>query len=543
MKKIIAFLNTAYASWICILLALSVRIIQVAFVSFIGRDKAMQLLMAKNYLEGNGFTITKYFIQNPDQPYFDPAPMWPPGYSFIMAILFRLFKSDYYLSVLVFETVVAALFIWSFRRLCKQLRFPKHVVNLMTLVAGAFHYVCFIESYVTDGAALAFLLFAFTGCLSLLQRPEDFSKAMCIGIGVLLAVPAVLRYMYVPVVILLPFYLINAGFSSKQKQLLQKALITGATTIILVFGMMLWIKYSSGRMGYIKETGSGIFPGNFLYWHPALLSSFFNTNFAGMQISKLTHIRLQDVARVFEILGMVLSAAVIALLVLRRKKVSAQLKQPVLSHFFKAGILLTLAIYIVLITLTLTNKPQEMANGNWNYIYGARYYAFVHVFVQLCFVALLVHTAAWKKILFYKVTAWLLILVLSFETLHGIYFSAKVALHFADLKSKRSQEHDYRFFVNFVKQLQQENPRKKIIAASTDEFFMSMAVLMGEKGVYDPYELNIQLPQVREECILIAAINEKQTEEFRSFLSQPDIKYLSTQSGVSFYMQKLPAVQ
>ena len=92
MKKIFAVLNTKQAAIVCILIAALSRTVNLLFFSFTGRDKMIVVLQSKNFLEGRGFCVPKYFTSQPDVPDYDYTQLWPPGYSFTLAPFLKLFN-------------------------------------------------------------------------------------------------------------------------------------------------------------------------------------------------------------------------------------------------------------------------------------------------------------------------------------------------------------------------------------------------------------------------------------------------------------------
>src|SRR5262245_17210116 len=94
--RLLIWLNTRTASLVCLLIALACRIINVLFVSFIGRDKIILMQQSRNLLEGKGLTIARYFAQHPETPVYDPTPYWPPGYPILLAPFLKIFNYDVY---------------------------------------------------------------------------------------------------------------------------------------------------------------------------------------------------------------------------------------------------------------------------------------------------------------------------------------------------------------------------------------------------------------------------------------------------------------
>src|SRR6188474_180108 len=145
-KRFISLFNTKTASVICILTALVYRILNVIYVSYIGRDKIILMQQSKNLLHGKGLSIERYYTSNLEVPVYDFTPFWPPGYPIVLAPFLRIFNYDLYWATITLDMVSVAAFIFVVRKILFEIDFPLPAVNLITLVTGCFEYAFIYES-------------------------------------------------------------------------------------------------------------------------------------------------------------------------------------------------------------------------------------------------------------------------------------------------------------------------------------------------------------------------------------------------------------
>jgi hypothetical protein len=110
MFNINKIFSSKTATWLCILIAILNRIINVFFVSYAGRDKMFLVLQSKSLLSGHGLSIPQYFTSNAETPVYDFTPLWPPGYPILLAPFLKIFNYDIYWATTSLDIIIAIAF-------------------------------------------------------------------------------------------------------------------------------------------------------------------------------------------------------------------------------------------------------------------------------------------------------------------------------------------------------------------------------------------------------------------------------------------------
>src|SRR5262245_57266812 len=130
----LTLLHARAASVICLLISLSCRIVNILFVSFIGRDKITLMQQSKNLLEGKGLSLARYYVQNNETPTYDFTPYWPPSYPILLAPFLKIFNYDIYWATTTLDLLFAIAFIFLVRKIVIELNFPSTSINIITLI-------------------------------------------------------------------------------------------------------------------------------------------------------------------------------------------------------------------------------------------------------------------------------------------------------------------------------------------------------------------------------------------------------------------------
>src|SRR5262245_53011005 len=116
MKFILKMFSSQKTAWLFIAIAVACRVINVLFVSFIGRDKIILMQQSRNLLQGNGLSIARYFVQNTEMPLYDFTPYWPPGYPVLLAPFLKIFNYDVFWATTSLDLIFAIAFIFLVRK-------------------------------------------------------------------------------------------------------------------------------------------------------------------------------------------------------------------------------------------------------------------------------------------------------------------------------------------------------------------------------------------------------------------------------------------
>ena len=527
--------NSKAASLFCFTIAIANRFINVLFVSFTGRDKMILVMQSKSWMEGKGFGLPQYFLNNPEIPVYDYTPFWPPGYPLMLAPFLRLFNYDVYWATTMLDLTCCIAFIFIARKIAVFLKFPCAAVNIVTLIAGCFEYEFISESLPTDIPSLVFFLSGFYLVLQLVQTEKKLPGKLFIA-AVLLFLPCAFRYAYPPVSLAVPAIIILSGFYLRKKWLINKGVGMLAIISLLIAVFFIFLKLNTGASGYIMDFGRGIFPANIIYWAPVGPGSFINISFFISQMTFQLGIPGDRSIQVLQMInyGMILCIVLLFLYLFFKKKFFTS-PDP-FRWFLVLGFFISAATFGELGYLSLTYKAQPRSHFSWNYVTESRYYAFVFFFLQVSFLGWAFLYPAWKKSIIQKIIVYGLSGLLFIEITHNIYFHTKVALNFNRYKSSRYQEADYDYFVKLVQLLARNNPEAAIwVAADKDWYYPLMASYLGYKGIFDSIDLNKKFPVVKKKTILVIALYNQGMANYQPFFSNKSVQFIKRVAEGNFY--------
>ena len=235
MNKLFSFLSNRYTSIVIIFLSIVIRIINVLFVSYYGRDKMFLVFQSKSLLEGKGLAVPQYFTSNTATPVYDFTPLWPPGYPIFLAPFLKLFNYNIYWATTTLDIIFCVALIFVIRKICRQINLPEAAINIMTLISGCFEYTFINESLPTDTISIVLFLIGFSQLIKLLAS-KDFSIKKSLLISFLLFLPCFFRYNYPAISLTTIVGVLFIGHIKKDALLKRKSywlfLYTGFFTVV-----------------------------------------------------------------------------------------------------------------------------------------------------------------------------------------------------------------------------------------------------------------------------------------------------------------------
>jgi len=272
MNKIKIILSDPKVSITIITLAIVVRVIQIIFFYNIRVDCMYQVMAMQNFVDGHGISNAKVLPGDLATVLYEPLIKWPPGYSLLLAPFYILFNHDYIAAGLFLEIAAAIVLIFTCRNILKKLNTPLYLVNLFTLLTGFFiYFFYFINS--SDAVAVTFFMLAIYFTIRLLKK-EAFSLRLTIAVSICLFFCGLIKYLFIPVVFVIPAFLFLKGIADKNKNIKKTALISFTLLLITLGGVLAWQKMTGGAATYISEPTRGFFPENLKLAYPAIAASF-----------------------------------------------------------------------------------------------------------------------------------------------------------------------------------------------------------------------------------------------------------------------------
>jgi len=538
MKRLIKIFDTRLAGIICFLFAIVNRIIFTTLNSLIGTDTKIQLIYAENLIQGKGMGVTKYFTHDLNTPVFDTQQIFPPGFSLAIIPFLKLFGGDEYKAVLAFDIITAVVFVIAVNFLGRKAGLPRGLNNMVTLMAGCVQYLFFMSWSSTDAISLCFVLLGFAVTIDIINKKRDVGLIMIFGVGILICLPFIFRYMYLPIAILFPFVVLLFGFALKNK----KMKITGGKLLIAsVFFLALIIAFNlltSGNTLFVQDFGRGIFVSQLTKWYPFLPASFISLDFAAQLIERISGLAYGVVMFFFEIINAVLFAL---LLILFWRYLAANKKNTELSNhflFIVIGSFISLSILILITYLTLTYKALTWGLLRWTHSQHARYFAFIYVFIPLLLFVCIHHLSFFKKP-FVRLFTFIALFCLAIEMLHGVYYNIKIILAHKDLAIIRDADDGYKEFGFILNEIKKQHPGREVIVSSPDQYYLYAASQMGYKAIFDYENLAKTDVKTTSNTILLIPVHQQEAIIIKDYIDRKKPKLHSTISGTYIYIEEI----
>ncbi len=506
---------------------------QLAYFS-ISDDKSVQLLAAKNLLDGHGLTINRVLLSNLSSEEFMPMVGWPPGYSVVLSPLLWFFNNDYKTAGLVFDIACVFPFYFYLIRILNFLSLQTWLKNLFIIFSGFFFYQA--DSHTsTDFVSLVCMLAGFYYLLRLMQQEKTkFSLVASVSISFFLA--GFFRYNYIPVVFCCPILLGVAGIINKKKRWIKGGFQMGLLLGVLLFALLLFQHYNTGSPGYINTRETGFFPENLLKMHPVVGGSFFDIDVHLRLFTNFVGGSYRENEDYFEYINHILFILLLAYGMSWIRKNKLQLKTNI-AFFIFMGFSISVAIIFLLMFLSVRNSAiLSPTSSPWTYVQESRYFAFIVVFIQLVVFACLFNrfeqlSRFWKRI------AVFCAFVIIVQFVHKVYY--------VSIFWMRSNPPFYTSAVftiktesitRFIKSAQNQNPAYEIIVASPDYNTCNYASLENIKAIHlsSPPSLSQQISSVTPVKLLIV-IPKKMIFDYDTLLKSESIHYFGEVQNLYFY--------
>lgn len=527
--KIISILKSltinSLPSLIIVFFAISGRIIMQLQFFKLGSDRALQLVCARNFMDGKGIALDKVSTSNLEAVAYEPLVGWPPGYPVIVGIISFFVGKDVITAAIIFDLFCILILIFSSRKILHLAGCSISIINLYTLLLGFFIYD-FMESSTSDLNAIAFFILSFYLAMRFIKNNKR-EKLIAILVGIACFVPVFLRYMFLPVAFIIPLYLLFTGYKNKEKRIISGAWISMITLSFCIIALFIYQQQNTGSLVYIYPTQTGFYPENLLHFYPVFLASFMNIETYYSAGERLNIIQYGQYDMVIWILNLVAALCLIFLFIrhyLHRKMAI----QNTNDHFILPGGISALSILGLLLALSLYYSATTFPDHEWTYVNEARYMGFVVLFIQMAVFILLYQK--WSSVNSgLKLLGIFIALLLTFEVVHGMYVSGKrLVTPYKDPAFIQQKK----YVTSLNQKLNQSYPHHNIVFSSNDESLASLASLAGSKTLY---AIPHQLPRQNSPFILIMMIYEQERKNMISFLQNTSIKKLNSIGNLHFY--------
>jgi hypothetical protein len=519
--KIAASIKPVLSSRAITLLIISVavlsRIIQLLFFYNIHFDPSYQVIATENLLTGHGITITKAAVDNLSTPVYEPLIMWPPGYTLLLTPFYVLFGHNYMLAGITLDILFALILLFSCRAILKTLNTELWLINLFTLFTAFFIYFFY---FMASSDAIAISLFAAALLYSLkIIKTKHAPLQQVILIAVCLGLCALLKYLYIPVALVIPAYLVFTGIINKEKAI-QKAGYIGFSFVLFIAAVtLIYQKSISGSATYISATGRGFYPEHLLESYPFIPASFFNPASAtSLTGNAATESFLLTAFKIVHLLFLL----VITFFFIRHWRQKGLRNLTMGSNFFYIAFVLSVSITLLLAVLSVRVEKEQILPGYlWTYVQEPRYYGLITVLLHLSlFVLYQYYTDTQKSPLKYLLLFFFLLLLPEF--FRGLIFTGKRVLHFNTEEYSWQWENRFQHYADSI--IQERNttaPVSNVVVAGPTYYLNNrVSIWSNAAALHDATQLNrLSSLKTMDSVLLLAIIDSTQFQQFQPFLA------------------------
>jgi hypothetical protein len=526
----------------------------------IGNDKFGQILAARNFLQGHGISIDQSAACNLSEKIYAPMVGWPPGYSFLMMPFLAGGKDNFMLPTYVIDCATALVFFLYLRKTLLFIKFPASLANLFLVSTGLFINNYIARSSPTDFLGMTLLLAAVYYSMKIASSPI-LSFKLLVLLLVFSTLASLVRHQNFPVAILLLITIALMGIIQRRKTLLLSSVLiltaigTFYVIVVALFNSMFQhlqscsdnVYCGAGLIYHHSETGKvfqqyaaskGFFPSNLQHMHPFIIDSFINLNFYVVQLSGFagSYVDWIEVAKVFNF-----PLLIILLIVFARFLFLNQLHPKSGQEFFWLfGGIAAAGVVGCLVLLSLTNdKNTGPPIFVWTFVMEDRYYAFPVLFIQII---------VWQRLLLKRPLSlwenflkWLLIVTITIEGIHGVYFLSKRISnpknpldHFVSFDQGTND-----FVSQFIHEQKQKDSSVKVVVSSFGSFRGSVADWFGASGQFVPVELNTIEPRAASPTLLLIVLRTSEIPLLNKFLQNHQVRIIKQLGDYHFYLYQV----
>lgn len=341
-------------------------------------DKARQLLVARSFAEGRGFSLRTADPADLAKDRDTPVYWWPPGYAFLVASLRPLAGEDELRAALLLDMAGVAVLVGGLILLAGALRPPRRSW-LPFAVFTAFTFTPYYYAGSTDLLSAAFYVLAAALAVRAVTRKEPPRRTAFLALGALAFTPAFFRYAYYPMAAVIPLVLWLHGRRTRERAYTTGGLLAAGTAVLLLAGQTLFNLACFGEP-IRHRPGEGFHLENLLHVDPFPARALFFTDVIDKNAEALLG---PAAASTLPLLWMLLSLAVLGLVVrcfllhrngtLPEGKGEPEKKGGI--HAFHVLLFFTLAVNVGLLAWYSLRNPAERGwTDFWTYVQEPRYY-------------------------------------------------------------------------------------------------------------------------------------------------------------------------
>ncbi len=522
-----------------LLVSIVSRIIQSIFFFNTGVDRCYQILATQSLVHGHGISTSKVLPGDLSGLIYIPLIKWPPGYSLLLSPFYALSGNDYILSSLFLDIVFAVVLIFVSRAILKLLDTPLYLVNIYTLVTGFFIYYFYFITF-SDAIATTFFITGIYYTLLFLKTRLHWAKAVTL-ITVFLFLSAFMKYMLMPVVFVIPVFLIIKAIADKNKRILKTGILSFSLLAIAMAMVLLYQKNISGSASYVSDAARGFFPSNLLSAYPLIPGSIIKPDTLALLLNEPAagiHI-----LHLFQLIYILFIAAFIffSIWLLNRYRLK---KMTLATDFICLTIAISVSTVLILGILSVRiAKGEELPGYWWTFIQEPRYYGLPNFLIHLAIFTLYQFYQN-KKTTIFRYAMVCLFLLLMPEMFRGIIFTSKRVINFnKENYSWQSELELQKYAARIIENAQQKYHTRKVVVTGSSYYVNIRISLYSNIPILELVDLNKSnnLIKSKEPVLLLIVLNEKISPGIQSYWGLTLNKPIGYLNGFSFYVSYIPS--
>jgi len=526
LYRILSFRST---SVIILALAVTIRAIQLIFFYNMRDDNSYLVLATQNLINHNGYSITRVQPSDLSGVFFESLNNWPPGYSFLLVPLYILFDKNYIAAAITLDIVAAIILIFYCRKILYLFQLPTYIVNIFTLLTSFFIYYFYLIAS-SDAIAISIFLISIFYTLKLLTEKYNWVKYSII-IGFTLFLVGLIKYLFVPVIFVLPAIIFYSGIKNHYRNLETASILISTWLIISLGAFLLYQKLAFNSIGYISQPGRGIYFEHLLDFYPFLPASLIKPDTVALLLT-LDNKLINSIYNLFHL------ALFVLLLIFLFKVIWRKRGRPSLfEQYYIIVAFITLTITALLAFLSIRVEKEEILPGwFWTYIEEPRYYGIIYVLLHLLlFLVLIRFKRANIYVKTFLITSFIL---LSVESSRGAKFTWNRIQNFGI--EEYSWQYELRFQKyadSILKAEMKKTAISKAVVTSSHLYYANRVSIYNELPILKDATLinNSSNLQTSQPVILLAIIREDHKENFANFLEKHKEDFSGQFDAYSFF--------
>lgn len=526
-------LSHKWATITILIVAILSRTMHLIFFFNIRVDRNYQLLATQNFVHGDGITTAEVLPANLSEIIYTPLIKWPPGYSLLLSPFYSLSGNNYLFASLSVDLLFGVILLFVSRAILKLLDTPLYLINIFTLTTSFFiYYFYFITS--SDAIATTFFIIALYYTLCFLKTNRNWAKTI-IPVTLFLFVSALMKYLFMPVVFVIPVFLVLKGFIEKNRSQANAGLVSGFILVVAITVLLLYQKNISGASAYVSDAERGFFPANLLSAYPLIPGSLIKPDTISLLFDKPASQAL--ILTVFRLVHLFFLLTTTFWLVKRLYKYRFK-KAALSTDFFGMSIGVCLITILVLAFLSLrVAKAEDMPGNWWTFIQDPRYYGLPTILIHISLFAFFQYYVNKKRAAVAKYVFYLFFLLLFIEIVRGVVFTAKRISNWE--KEEYSWQADLRFqkYTDDIIKKERKAGEKIVVAGSVYYVINRVSLYSHIPPLNDAGKINtLSSLKSKKPVLLLIILHEKHLDAFKPFISANSKQATGHFDGYNFYI-------